>query len=156
MVFTNIKVFNRYYDMQKLTTLSLIKPDAVTRNLIGKICTKIENAGLKIIGQKMLIMSRQQAMAFYDAHKERPFFEELVGDMISGAIVAQVLYGDNAITKYRDLMGATNPSDALEGTIRKEFAISLGKNSVHGSDSPESAKREIAFIFAESALCFPE
>jgi nucleoside-diphosphate kinase len=129
-------------------TLSIIKPDATKRNITGKINAKIEEAGLTIVAQKKIYLSRREAGIFYGEHKERPFFGELVEFMVSAPVIVQVLQGENAIAKYRDVMGATNPDDAVEGTIRKEFANSVGENSVHGSDSPESAAREIAFFFA--------
>jgi nucleoside-diphosphate kinase len=129
-------------------TLSILKPDATRRNLTGKINAKLETAGLKIIAQKRLQLSKAQAEAFYAVHSHRPFFGELVSFMISGAVVAQVLEGEEAVAKYRDVMGATNPKDAAAGTIRAEFAESIEANSVHGSDSLENAANEIAFFFA--------
>lgn len=129
-------------------TFSIIKPDATKRNLTGKVNAVIEEAGLKIVAQKRVILSRREAETFYGEHKERPFFGELVDFMISEPVVLQVLAGENAIAKYREIMGATNPADAAEGTIRKLFANSVGENSVHGSDSAESAQKEIAFFFA--------
>lgn len=129
-------------------TLSIIKPDATTRNLIGKINTIIENSGLKIVAQKMIHMSKNQAEEFYAEHNGKPFFENLVKFMTSAPVVVQVLEGEDAIVNYRKIMGATNPAVADEGTIRKTFALSIDKNSVHGSDSPESAKREISFFFS--------
>lgn len=129
-------------------TLSIIKPDATRRNLTGKINAKIEDAGLRIIAQKRLHLTQAQAEAFYDVHKERAFFGELVSFMISGPVVAQVLEGENAVAVYRDIMGATNPANAEPGTIRKEFAESIEVNSVHGSDSAENAANEIAFFFS--------
>jgi nucleoside-diphosphate kinase len=134
-------------------TLSIIKPDATKRNLTGKINAKFEEAGLKIIAQKRMHLSRKQAEKFYEVHKERPFFGELVEMMSAGAVVVQVLQGENAVLKNREIMGATNPKEALSGTIRKEFALSIGENSVHGSDSEENAKKEIAFFFAEIEIC---
>ncbi|MGI9424485.1 MAG: nucleoside-diphosphate kinase [Hyphomicrobiaceae bacterium] len=128
-------------------TFSIIKPDATARNLTGKINAMIENAGLRIVAQKRLRWTRAQAEKFYEEHKERPFYGELVDFMTSGPIVCQVLEGENAIAKYREVMGATNPADAAEGTIRKTFANSVGENSVHGSDAPESAEREINLNF---------
>ena len=128
-------------------TLSLIKPDAVERNLIGKIINIFEENKLLIKEMKKIHVNRQFAEKFYEMHKERPFFNDLCNFISSGPLVAIVLEGDNAIQKNRDLMGATNPSEAKEGTIRKMFAISIDKNSVHGSDSPESAKREIELFF---------
>ena len=133
-------------------TLSIIKPDATKRNLTGLINAKFENAGLKIIAQKRLQLTKSMAEKFYEIHKDRPFFNDLVDFMISGPVVVQVLEGDNAVKLNRDVMGATNPDDALEGTIRKEFAESIEANSVHGSDSLENAKNEISFFFANIEL----
>ena len=133
-------------------TLSIIKPDATKRNLTGLINAKFENAGLKIIAQKRLQLTRSMAEKFYGIHKGRPFFNDLVDFMISGPVVVQVLEGDNAVKLNRDVMGATNPDDAEEGTIRKEFAESIEANSVHGSDSLENAKNEISFFFANIEL----
>ena len=129
-------------------TFSIIKPDATRRNLTGKINTKIEDAGLKIIAQKRLQLTRRQAEGFYAVHSERSFFNELVEFMISGPVIAQVLEGEDAVSKYRDIMGATNPANANEGTIRREFAESIEANSVHGSDSFENAVIEIGFFFS--------
>jgi nucleoside-diphosphate kinase len=129
-------------------TFSILKPDATQRNLTGAINAMIEKAGLRIVAQKRLRMTRDQAETFYAVHKERPFFGELVEFMTSGPVVVQVLEGDNAIAKYREIMGATNPANAAEGTIRKAFARSMGENSVHGSDSPENAEIEIRQFFA--------
>lgn len=129
-------------------TLSIIKPDATTRNITGKINTIIEDSGLKIVAQKMIHMSKNQAEEFYAEHNGKPFFENLVKFMTSAPIVVQVLEGENAIVNYRKIMGATNPAVADEGTIRKTFALSIDKNSVHGSDSPEAAQREISFFFS--------
>ena len=133
-------------------TLSIIKPDATKRNLTGLINAKFENAGLKIIAQKRLQLTRSMAEKFYEIHKDRPFFNDLVNFMISGPVVVQVLEGDNAVKLNRDVMGATNPEDAEEGTIRKEFAESIEANSVHGSDSLENAQNEISFFFANIEL----
>ena len=133
-------------------TLSIIKPDATKRNLTGLINAKFENAGLKIIAQKRLQLTRSMAEKFYEIHKDRPFFNDLVDFMISGPVVVQVLEGDNAVKLNRDVMGATNPDDAEEGTIRKEFAESIEANSVHGSDSLENAQNEISFFFANIDL----
>ena len=133
-------------------TLSIIKPDATKRNLTGLINAKLENAGLKIIAQKRLQLTRSMAEKFYEIHKDRPFFNDLVDFMISGPVVVQVLEGDNAVKLNRDVMGATNPDDAEEGTIRKEFAESIEANSVHGSDSLENAQNEISFFFANIEL----
>ena len=133
-------------------TLSIIKPDATKRNLTGLINAKFENAGLKIIGQKRLQLTRSMAEKFYEIHKDQPFFDDLVNFMISGAVVVQVLEGENAVKLNRSIMGATNPDEAEEGTIRKEFAESIEANSVHGSDSSENAKIEISFFFANIEL----
>ena len=133
-------------------TLSIIKPDATKRNLTGLINAKFENAGLKIVAQKRLQLTRSMAEKFYGIHKDRPFFNDLVDFMISGPVVVQVLEGDNAVKLNRDVMGATNPDDAEEGTIRKEFAESIEANSVHGSDSLENAQKEISFFFANIEL----
>ncbi len=129
-------------------TLSIIKPDATRRNLTGKINAKFEEAGLRIVAQKRIRLTREQAEAFYAVHKERPFFNDLVAFMLTGPVVVQVLEGENAVAKNREIMGATNPANAAPGTIRKEFAESIEANSVHGSDSPENAKVEVAFFFA--------
>jgi nucleoside-diphosphate kinase len=128
-------------------TFSIIKPDATRRNLTGKVNAVIENAGLRIVAQRRIQMSRAQAEKFYEIHKERPFFGELVDFMISAPVVVQVLEGDNAVAKYRDVMGATNPANAAEGTIRKLYAESVGENSVHGSDSADNAALEIVQFF---------
>jgi nucleoside-diphosphate kinase len=129
-------------------TLSIIKPDATARNLTGKINAKFEDAGLRIVAQKRIHLSKDQAVRFYEVHKERPFYDELCSFMASGPVVVQVLEGENAIAKNREVMGATNPANAEDGTIRKEFALSVGENSVHGSDAPETAAQEIAFFFS--------
>lgn len=129
-------------------TLSIIKPDAVAKNVIGKIVSRFEAAGLKIIAAKLIHLSRAEAEQFYAVHKERPFFKDLVDFMISGPVFVQVLEGDNAIAKNRDLMGATDPKKAAAGTIRADFADSIDANAVHGSDAPETAAVEIAFFFA--------
>ena len=133
-------------------TLCIIKPDATRRNLVGKICAKLEEAGLRIVAQKRVRWTRYQAEQFYAVHKERPFYGELVDFMTSGPIVVQVLEGENAVARNREIMGATNPEEAAEGTIRKEFAESLEANSVHGSDSPENAAKEIAMCFDGSEI----
>jgi nucleoside-diphosphate kinase len=133
-------------------TFSIIKPDATKRNLTGKIIDKLERAGLRVVAQRRIRMTRAQAEGFYAVHKARPFFGELVDFMISGPVVVQVLEGENAVAKNREVMGATNPKDAAPGTIRKEFALSVGENSVHGSDAPETAKTEIAFFFKDSEI----
>ena len=129
-------------------TFSIIKPDATKRNLTGAINAKIEAAGLRIVAQKRIQLTQAQAETFYGVHRERPFFGELVTFMISEPIVAQVLEGEDAISKYREVMGATDPAEAADGTIRKDFALSKGENSVHGSDAPETAAEEIAYFFA--------
>ena len=128
-------------------TLSIIKPDAVAKNAIGQILTRFEAAGLKVIAARMMHLSRAQAEGFYAVHRERPFFKDLVDFMISGPVLVQVLQGDNAIMKNRDLMGATDPKKAAKGTIRADFADSIDANAVHGSDAPETAHAEIAFFF---------
>ena len=128
-------------------TFSIIKPDATRRNLTGAINAMIEGAGLRIVGQKRIHMTKEQAEGFYAVHKERPFFGELTEFMVSEPVVVQVLEGENAVAKYREVMGATNPEEADAGTIRKEHALSIGENSVHGSDSDENAKIEIEFFF---------
>ena len=133
-------------------TFSIIKPDATARNLTGAINAKIEEAGLRIIAQKRIRLSKEQAEGFYAVHKERPFFGDLVSFMISGPVVVQVLEGEDAIAKYREVMGATNPEDAAPGTIRKEFAESIEATSVHGSDAPETAAQEIPFFFSEDEI----
>ena len=133
-------------------TFSIIKPDATERNLTGAINAVIEGAGLRIVAQRRIRMSRAQAEKFYEIHKERPFFGELVEFMTSGPVVVQVLEGDNAVAKYREVMGATNPAQAAEGTIRKLFARSVGENSVHGSDSADNARMEIAQFFTDDQI----
>ena len=133
-------------------TFSIIKPDATRRNLTGQIIARFEEAGLRIVASKRIHMSREQAEGFYAVHKERPFFNDLVSFMISGPVIVQVLEGDNAIARNREIMGATNPADADEGTIRKDFAESIEANSVHGSDASETAAKEIKFFFADSEL----
>jgi nucleoside-diphosphate kinase len=135
--------------MAKERTLSIIKPDATRRNLTGKINARFEDAGLRIVAQKRLWLTRGQAEAFYGVHKERAFFNDLCDFMISGPVVAQVLEGDNAVAKNREVMGATNPAQADAGTIRKDFAESIEANSAHGSDSAENAAIEISFFFSE-------
>jgi nucleoside-diphosphate kinase len=133
-------------------TFSILKPDATRRNLTGAINALIEKAGLRIIAQKRVLMSRREAETFYAIHRERPFFGELVEFMTSGPVVVQVLEGDNAVAKHREIMGATNPAQAAEGTIRKKFAESVGENSVHGSDSVDNAKIEIAQFFSGNEI----
>ncbi|MSU89869.1 nucleoside-diphosphate kinase [Rhodobacteraceae bacterium 2CG4] len=129
-------------------TFSMIKPDATKRNLTGKINAKLEEAGLRIIAQKRVHLTPAQAGQFYAVHKDRPFYGELVEFMSSGPIVAQVLEGEDAVAKNREVMGATNPAEAADGTIRKDFALSIGENSVHGSDGPDTAAEEISFFFS--------
>lgn len=133
-------------------TFSIIKPDATERNLTGGVNKMIEEAGLRIVAQKRIQMTRKQAETFYAVHSERPFFGELVEFMISGPVVVQVLEGENAIATYRDVMGATNPAEAAEGTIRKAYARSIGENTVHGSDAPETAVIEIAQFFSGNEI----
>lgn len=133
-------------------TFSIIKPDATARNLTGKVNAKIEDAGLRIIAQKRIHMSKEQAGGFYAVHKERPFYNDLVEFMASGPVVVQVLEGENAIAKYREVMGATNPAEADAGTIRAEFAQSIDANTVHGSDAPETAAEEIVFFFNDDEI----
>jgi nucleoside-diphosphate kinase len=134
-------------------TLSIIKPDAVSKNIIGKIYSRFETNGLRIVGCKMLHLSEAVAGGFYAEHRERPFFRALIEFMTSGPVVVQVLEGEGAVAKNRELMGATNPAEAAEGTIRADFATSIDANAVHGSDSTASAAREIAYFFAASELC---
>ncbi len=134
-------------------TFSIVKPDAVAKNVIGEIYARFEKGGLRIVASKMLHMSREQAEGFYEVHKERPFYQDLVAFMTSGPVMVQVLEGENAIARNRELMGATNPTDADAGTIRADFATSVEENAAHGSDAPETAKVEIAFFFSEEELC---
>ncbi|HVX99894.1 MAG TPA: nucleoside-diphosphate kinase [Pseudorhodoplanes sp.] len=138
--------------MARERTFSILKPDATARNLTGAINAMIEKAGLRIVAQKRIRMTREQAETFYAVHKERPFFRELVEFMTSGPVVVQVLEGDNAIARYREVMGATDPAKAAEGTIRKLHARSVGENSVHGSDGPETAAAEIAQFFSGNEI----
>ncbi len=133
-------------------TFSMIKPDATRRNLTGRITAKLEEAGLRVVASRRVWMSRAQAEGFYAVHKARPFFGELVETMTAGPTVVQVLEGENAVLKNREVMGATNPAGAAPGTIRKEFALSIGENSVHGSDAPETARQEIAYWFSETEI----
>ena len=133
-------------------TFSILKPDATKRNLTGKINAVIEDAGLRIVAQRRIRMTQEEAEDFYDVHSERPFYGELVEFMTSGPVVVQVLEGENAVARYREVMGATNPANAAEGTIRKLFALSVGENSVHGSDSIDNAKIEIAQFFDEADI----
>ncbi|MBZ2170021.1 MULTISPECIES: nucleoside-diphosphate kinase [Marinobacter] len=134
-------------------TLSIIKPDAVAKNVIGEIYSRFEKAGLKIVAAKMMHLTQEQAEGFYAEHKERPFFNDLVAFMTSGPVVVQVLEGEGAILKNRDLMGATNPKEADAGTIRADFASSIDANAVHGSDSAASAEREVAYFFNDNEIC---
>ena len=133
-------------------TFSIIKPDAVAKNVIGEITTRFEKAGLRVVASKMVQLSEREAAGFYAEHSERGFFKDLVAFMTSGPVIVQVLEGENAILKNREIMGATNPANADEGTIRKQFALSIGENSVHGSDAPETAVQEIAYWFAETEI----
>jgi nucleoside-diphosphate kinase len=133
-------------------TFSILKPDATKRNLTGAVNAVIEGSGLRIVAQKRVRMTRDEAETFYAVHKERPFFGELVEFMTSGPVVVQVLEGENAVARYRDVMGATNPANAAEGTIRKQFALSMGENTAHGSDSPENAEIEIRQFFAGNEI----
>lgn len=134
-------------------TLSIVKPDAVAKNIIGKIYSRFEKAGLKIVASKMMHLDTDKAAGFYAEHKERPFFPDLMEFMTSGPVVVQVLEGENAVAFHREIMGATDPEEASDGTIRKDFAESKSRNAVHGSDSLESAAREITYFFDESELC---
>ena len=134
-------------------TLSILKPDAVARNLTGKINAMLEDAGFKIVAQKMIHMSKEKAQGFYIVHKERPFYDELTTYMSSAPVVVQVLEKENAVEDYRRIMGATDPKKADEGTIRAKYALSVGENSVHGSDSLENAKTEIAYFFTDDEIC---
>jgi nucleoside-diphosphate kinase len=138
--------------MARERTFSIIKPDATRRNLTGAINDRIEKAGLRIVAQKRIHMTKDQAEGFYAVHKERPFFNGLVAFMTSGPVVVQVLEGENAVTKYREVMGATDPAKAAAGTIRKDFAENIEANSVHGSDSPDNAKIEISFFFKDNEI----
>ena len=134
-------------------TFSIVKPDAVAKNVIGEIYSRFEKNGLNIVASKMLRLSRDRAEGFYAVHKERPFFKDLVEFMISGPVMVQVLEGENAVLKNRQLMGATNPAEAEPGTIRADFANSIDENAVHGSDAPETAREEIAFFFTDDEIC---
>jgi len=134
-------------------TFSIIKPDAVARNVIGEIVSRFEKNGLRIIASRMVHLTREQAEGFYAVHRERPFYNDLVTFMTSGPVVVQVLEGENAISKNRELMGATNPQEAAPGTIRADFAKTVDENAVHGSDAPETAAQEIEFFFGEGGLC---
>lgn len=134
-------------------TFSIVKPDAVAKNVIGQIYARFESVGLRIVAAKMVQLSREQAESFYGVHKERPFFKDLVGFMISGPVMVQVLEGENAVLENREVMGATNPAEAAAGTIRADFADSIDENAVHGSDAPETAAEEIKFFFSDAELC---
>jgi nucleoside-diphosphate kinase len=134
-------------------TLSIIKPDAVANNVIGEIYSRFEKAGLKVVAAKMMHLSQDKAEGFYAEHKERPFFKDLVSFMTSGPVIVQVLEGESAVLAHRDLMGATNPAEAAAGTIRADFAKSIDENACHGSDSVESAAREVAYFFSEDEIC---
>jgi nucleoside-diphosphate kinase len=136
-------------------TLSIVKPDAVEKGVAAQILARIEASGLKIIALKMIQLTREEAQGFYAVHKERPFYGELVAFMTSGPVVVSALEGDNAIARYRELMGATNPADAADGTIRKEFASDIEKNAVHGSDGPDTSKIEIAYFFNATEIQAP-
>lgn len=134
-------------------TLSIVKPDAVANNVIGEIYRRFERAGLKVVAARMLQLTQDQAEGFYAVHRERPFFNDLVSFMVSGPVMVQVLEGENAIARNRDIMGATNPKEAEVGTIRADFAASIDANAVHGSDAPETAAEEIAFFFKPEQIC---
>ena len=134
-------------------TLSIVKPDGVAKNIIGEVYSRFEKAGLKVVAAKMMQLSQAQAQEFYAVHKERPFYKDLVSFMISGPVMVQVLEGENAIAKNREVMGATNPKDAAPGTIRADFANSVDENVVHGSDAAETAKQELAFFFKDNEIC---
>ena len=134
-------------------TLSIIKPDAVAKNVIGDIYSRFEKAGLRIVAARMLHLSEAQAGDFYAVHKDRPFYQDLVAFMTSGPVIVQVLEGENAIARNREVMGATNPQEAAQGTIRKDFATSIDENAVHGSDATETAAQEIAFFFGDDGIC---
>nr|CRH06960.1 nucleoside diphosphate kinase [Candidatus Magnetococcus massalia] len=134
-------------------TISIIKPDAVAKNVIGEIYSRFEKAGLRIVASKMIQLTPQTAGAFYAVHKERPFYKDLVDFMISGPVMVQILEGEGAIAKNREVMGATNPKEAAPGTIRADFAESIDANAVHGSDAPETAAQEIAFFFSQTEIC---
>jgi nucleoside-diphosphate kinase len=134
-------------------TFSIIKPDAVAKNIIGEIYSRFEKGGLRIVAAKMLHLTREQAEGFYAVHKDRPFYKDLVEFMTSGPVMVQVLEGEDAILKNRELMGATNPQDADPGTIRADFATTVDENAVHGSDGPDTAKQEIAFFFGDGGVC---
>lgn len=139
--------------MAEERTLSIIKPDAVAKNVIGEIYSRFEKGGLRIVAARMMHLTREQAEGFYAVHKDRPFFADLVAFMISGPVMVQVLEGENAIARNREIMGATNPKEAAPGTIRADFASSIDENAVHGSDAAQTAQNEIAFFFGEGGLC---
>ena len=139
--------------MAEQRTLSIIKPDAVAKNVIGEIYSRFEKGGLRIVAARMLHLSRDQAEGFYAVHRERPFFKDLVEFMMSGPVMVQVLEGDDAIARHREIMGATNPKEAAPGTIRADFAASIDENAVHGSDGPDTARNEIAFFFGDDGIC---
>jgi nucleoside-diphosphate kinase len=139
--------------MAREQTLSIIKPDAVKKNVIGKILTRFEDAGLRIVEARMMHLSRKEAEGFYAVHRERPFFKDLVDFMISGPVMVQVLEGESAVQLHRDIMGATDPKKAAKGTIRADYATSIDENAVHGSDSLENARTEIAYFFRATELC---
>ena len=139
--------------MAEERTLSIIKPDAVAKNVIGEIYNRFEKGGLRIVAARMLHLSREQAEGFYAVHRERPFYKDLVEFMMSGPVMVQVLEGENAIVRHREIMGATNPKEAAPGTIRADFATSIDENAVHGSDGPDTAKAEIAFFFGDDGIC---
>jgi nucleoside-diphosphate kinase len=141
--------------MAKEQTLSIIKPDGVSRNIIGKLLSHFESNGLRVVAMKMIHLSKREAEGFYAVHQRRPFFSSFTDYMSSGPIVAQVLEGENAIAKNREVMGATNPEEAAEGTIRKDYALNIEQNTVHGSDAPESAASEIAYFFSDTELVNP-
>lgn len=134
-------------------TLSILKPDAVAKNVIGKIYQRFEDAGLQIVAARMMHLSEEQAKGFYAVHAERPFYNDLVAFMTSGPVIVQVLEGENAIAKHRDVMGATNPAEAAPGTVRADFASSIDENACHGSDGPDTAAQEIEFFFGEGGVC---
>jgi|TARA_Y100000294_G_scaffold41572_4_gene37742 nucleoside-diphosphate kinase len=154
VVLSEIQIFNYgVIQMAVERTLSIIKPEAVAKNIIGKIYSRFESRGLKIVAARMIHLSQEQAEGFYAVHKERPFYNDLVEYMQSGPVMVQVLEGEKAILLHREIMGATNPKEAAEGTIRADFAQSVEENAVHGSDGTDTAEAEIAFFFADSELC---
>ncbi len=141
--------------MAKEQTLSIIKPDGVSRNIIGKLLSRFESSGLRVVAMKMIHLSKKEAEGFYAVHQRHPFFGSLTDYMSSGPVIAQVLEGENAIAKNREVIGATNPAEAAEGTIRKDYALNIEQNTVHGSDAPESAASEIAYFFSDMELVNP-